>query len=134
MKLGDGRHYNDTPFYQDIKIDEKQISSLNFVHIAKEDYEHLVVTSAINESTIYFLSGELDAYGRRIMNVKNATEISDAVNLGQVLEYVQQVSGDFQNYYEKSETSSSQQIKDELDKLSSKAEISSLTSYLNLNS
>ena len=47
MKLGDGRHYNDTPFYQDIKIDENQISSLNFVHIAKEEYENLVATSSV---------------------------------------------------------------------------------------
>lgn len=84
MKLGDGRHYLDTPFYQDIKIDESQISSLEFVHLSKEDYELLVATSSVNESTIYFLSGDLDAYGRQIKNIADGTDLSDAVNLRQL--------------------------------------------------
>ena len=105
MKLGDGRHYLDTPFYQDIKIDESQISSLDFVHIAKEDYERLVATSSVNESTIYFISGDLDAYGRRIMNVADATDISDVVNLGQMMAALDSLSSDISDYVPFSEDS-----------------------------
>ena len=45
-----------------------------------------------------------------------------------------EISGNFQNYYNQNETSSSQQLKSEFDKLSSKAETSSLANYMKLSS
>lgn len=64
MKLGNGRPYSDTPFYQDIKIDGVQISSLYISHIAASDYEDLVVSNMLDNDTIYVVSSEyVDMYG-----------------------------------------------------------------------
>lgn len=85
MKLGDGRNYNDTPFYQDIRIDNQIVSSLYFEHIALSDYENLVTSEQINPNTVYVVSSESwNAYGEQIKNVAEATDLSDAVPLWQI--------------------------------------------------
>ena len=62
------------------------------------------------------VSGEYEsAFGKQIKNIADGTDLSDAVNLHQL-------------------QSASQQLKSELDKLSSKAETSSLADYMKLSS
>ncbi len=62
-----------------------QLANVNMVHISKEDYEQLVVTSSTVSSTLYIVSSDvIDAYGQQISNLAPGTDLSDAVNLEQL--------------------------------------------------
>ena len=57
-------------------------SDLSVVKISKKDYDNLVSEGGTDERTIYIVeSNVIDAYGEKIVNVQDATDISDAVNL-----------------------------------------------------
>ena len=59
---------------------------LSVVKISKSDYENLVSLSACDDKTIYIVySNIIDVYGQRVVNVADAEDLSDAVNL-QVLD------------------------------------------------
>lgn len=99
MKLGDGRKYSETPFYQDIKIDESQISSLNILHISQSDYSKLVVEDNVLSNALYIISSDnMDMTGEQIKNLADATDLSDAVNLHQVQDAISQVNEQFSGY------------------------------------
>lgn len=62
-----------------------QLANVNMVHISKEDYEQLVVTSSAVSSTLYVVSSDfIDAYGQQISNLAPGIGLSDAVNLEQL--------------------------------------------------
>ena len=99
MKLGDGRKYSETPFYQDIKIDESQISSLKILHISQSDYSKLVVEDNILSNALYIISSDnMDMMGEQIKNLADATDLSDAVNLHQMQDAISQVNEQFSGY------------------------------------
>lgn len=99
MKLGDGRKYSETPFYQDIKIDESQISSLNILHISQSDYSKLVAEDNILSNALYIISSDnMDMMGEQIKNLADATDLSDAVNLHQMQDAISQVNEQFSGY------------------------------------
>ena len=89
MKYGDGRNYNDTPFWQTTSIDERLVSAFNVVHISEEDYEQLVISGTVDENTLYIMSSDnINAFGGRVVNVDDAVDLSDAVNLKQLNEAI----------------------------------------------
>jgi hypothetical protein len=56
---------------------------LNVIHISNDDYFDLLSSNNIDSKTIYILSSDnFDAFGEQIKNVADATDLSDAVNLG----------------------------------------------------
>jgi hypothetical protein len=58
-------------------------SDLNVIHISNDDYSDLLVSDNIDSKTIYIVSSDnFDAFGEQIKNVADATDLSDAVNLG----------------------------------------------------
>ena len=66
-------------------------SSLSVVKISKDNYEQLVATAQpgdekLSTNVLYVVdSSYIDAYGQQIKNLSAATELSDAVTLGQLL-------------------------------------------------
>ena len=58
-------------------------SNLNVLHIDSSEYQNLVANDSVDNSTIYIVSSDnFDAFGEQIKNVADATDLSDAVNLG----------------------------------------------------
>jgi hypothetical protein len=58
-------------------------SNLNVLHIDSSEYSNLVANDSVDNSTIYIVSSEnFDVFGEQIKNVADATDLSDAVNLG----------------------------------------------------
>jgi hypothetical protein len=58
-------------------------SDLNVIHISNDDYSDLLVSDNIDSKTIYIVSSDnFDVFGEQIKNVADATDLSDAVNLG----------------------------------------------------
>jgi hypothetical protein len=58
-------------------------SDLNVIHISNDDYSDLLVYDNIDSKTIYIVSSDnFDVFGEQIKNVADATDLSDAVNLG----------------------------------------------------
>jgi len=56
---------------------------LNVLHISNDDYSNIVNSDSVDSNTIYIVSSDVfNAYGEQIKNVANATDLSDAVNLG----------------------------------------------------
>jgi hypothetical protein len=72
------------------KLDEKSSilvdnvqSNLNVLHVSNDDYSNIVNSDGVDSNTIYIVSSDVfNAYGEQIKNVANATDLSDAVNLG----------------------------------------------------
>jgi hypothetical protein len=72
------------------KIDEKSSvsvdnvqSNLNVLHVSNDEYSNIVNSDSVDSNTIYIVSSDIfNAYGEQIKNVANATDLSDAVNLG----------------------------------------------------
>jgi hypothetical protein len=70
-------------------------SDLNVIHISNDDYSDLLVSDNIDSKTIYIVSSDnFDAFGEQIKNVADATDLSDAVNLGQVEHIIDSVSSE----------------------------------------
>ena len=62
-----------------VKVDESNVSTLNVVHIADEDYYQLVVNDSTVSNTVYVMSSEnTNMFGERIVNVGEPVELSDA--------------------------------------------------------
>jgi hypothetical protein len=61
-------------------------SDLSVVKLRKEEYETLVANEdSLDPRTIYIVNSEvIDAYGQKIQNVFDASDLSDAVNLKQL--------------------------------------------------
>jgi hypothetical protein len=58
-------------------------SNLNVLHIDSSEYSNLVANDSVDNSTIYIVSSDnFDVFGEQIKNVADATDLSDAVNLG----------------------------------------------------
>jgi hypothetical protein len=58
-------------------------SNLNVLHIDSSEYQNLVANDSADNSTIYIVSSDnFDVFGEQIKNVADATDLSDAVNLG----------------------------------------------------
>ena len=58
---------------------------LSVVEISKDDYENLAVDNLADSKTIYIVSSNvINAYGQKIVNVQDATDLSDAVILEQL--------------------------------------------------
>jgi hypothetical protein len=65
-----------------ISVDNVQ-SNLNVLHVSNDDYSNIVNSDGVDSNTIYIVSSDVfNAYGEQIKNVANATDLSDAVNLG----------------------------------------------------
>lgn len=74
-----------------VKVDEQNVDVLNIKRIDAAEYHKIVTEETIDENTLYIVSSDhLNAFGEKITNVADGTELSDAVNFGQL----QQVSSD----------------------------------------
>ena len=98
------------------------------LHITQEDYNQLVADDATLSNIMYVVSADyVETYGQQIKNVAPGSDLSDAVNVEQLLSAVGNVqvptdlssfnnspgylvSNDISDYYKKSETSSASQI------------------------
>lgn len=88
-----------------------EYSDLSVVKISKDDYREIVIDGNPDPRTIYILSSDdIDAYGQRIVNLRDGTDISDAVNYGQLSSGVKAAMDALSDYYTKTETSSSTEI------------------------
>lgn len=103
-------------------------ADVNLQHISQKDYEQLVVDDATLSNALYVVSADyVESYGQQIKNVAPGSDLSDAVNVEQLLSAVGNVqvptdlssfnnspgylvSSDISDYYQKSETSSAIQI------------------------
>jgi len=55
------------------------------LNVTQDEYEEAVSESALISNAIYVVDSDyIDAYGQQIKNLSDATDVSDAVNLGQV--------------------------------------------------
>lgn len=89
MKYGTGKSYNDTPFWQTTKIDDRMTSAFSLLHISQEDYAKLIISGLVDPDTLYIVSSNvIDAMGQQIKNLADGTELSDAVNVEQLCDYV----------------------------------------------
>ena len=62
-----------------VKVDESNVSTLNVVHIADEDYYQLVVNDSTVSNTVYVMSSEnTNMFGERIVNVSEPVDSTDA--------------------------------------------------------
>lgn len=67
-----------------------QRCDLSVVRIGKDEYAELVASDKALSNCLYVVSSDtVDAYGERVVNVADATDVSDAVNLGQLQTAVQ---------------------------------------------
>ena len=58
---------------------------LSVIKISKDEYDNLVLISALNPHAIYIVSSDyIDAYGKQMKNLAEATDISDAVTYKQL--------------------------------------------------
>lgn len=68
-----------------VKIDDVAASYVNIKRVSAEAYHELVDKNGVDDQTIYIVSSDnLNAFGEKITNVGDATEDTDAVNLGQL--------------------------------------------------
>ena len=66
-------------------INLSSYSDLSVVKILKDNYENLLATTGVDNKTIYIVSSNvIDSYGQKIVNVQDATDLSDAINLRQL--------------------------------------------------
>ena len=78
-----------------VKVDESNVSTLNVVHIADEDYYQLVVNDSTVSNTVYVMSSEnTNMFGERIVNVGAPVELSDAATK----QYVDNAKAAAKNY------------------------------------
>lgn len=103
-------------------------TDLSVVKLSVEDYADLVAGDALLSDVLYVVEGSYtDVFGQQVKNVAPGTDLSDAVNVEQLLSAVGNVqvptdlsafsnspgylvSSDISDYYQKSETSSAIQI------------------------
>ena len=72
---------------------------LSVVKISANEYENMVVLSSCDDKTIYIVqSDETDVHGDRIVNVADAQDLSDAVNLGLLNRCSDQLSSGLMGY------------------------------------
>jgi hypothetical protein len=77
-----------------VKVDGEKVETLNVQRIDAAAYHDLVVNETVDANTLYIVSSDhLNAFGEKITNVADGTELSDAVNYGQLT----QVSADITN-------------------------------------
>ena len=102
-------------------------NDLSVQHISMDDYAALVQTSAAISNVLYVVSSleHADAFGMQVKNVAPAIDLSDAVNLEQLMSAVGSI--ELTDYYLKSETSSASQISTALTSYYKKNETSSST-------
>lgn len=102
MKIGNGNHYNDIPFFTKDKINElsskidskisinsQLVDTVNIRYISRDDYYELVNSeNGALSNEIYIISSDnLNAYDQKIENVADGEKDTDAVNLGQLKNY-----------------------------------------------
>ena len=103
-------------------------ADVNMVHISLDDYNEKLVGGEILSNELYVISADyVETYGQQIKNVAPGSDLSDAVNVEQLLSAVGNVqvptdlssfnnspgylvSSDISDYCKKSETSSASQI------------------------
>jgi hypothetical protein len=73
---------SDISIKSSVFVDNNQ-TDLNVIHIDSSEYSNLVANDSVDNSTIYIVSSDnFDVFGEQIKNVADATDLSDAVNLG----------------------------------------------------
>lgn len=118
-----------------ITINGNKSLELGVEYISEEEYNQLVVDNATLSNTVYIISSDyIEVYGQQIKNLAPGTDLSDAVNVEQLLSAVDNVqiptdlssftnspgylvSNDISNYYQKSETSSATEIAEAIDSI-----------------
>jgi len=64
-------------------------ADVNLQHISQKDYEQLVVDDATLSNALYVVSADyVESYGQQIKNVAPGSDLSDAVNVEQLLSAV----------------------------------------------
>lgn len=106
MKIGNGNHYNDIPFFTKDKINElsskidskisinsQLVDTVNIRYISRDDYYELVnsETGALSNEIYIISSDNLNAYDQKIENVADGEKDTDAVNLGQLKNYINNI-------------------------------------------
>lgn len=117
-----------------VSVDE-QHADVNMVHISLDDYAQKVVAGEVLSNELYVISSDyVETYGQQIKNIAPGTDLSDAVNVEQLLSAVGNVqvptdlssftnspgylvSNDISDYCQKSETSSATQIAAAIDSI-----------------
>lgn len=102
MKIGNGNHYNDIPFFTKDKINELsskidnkilidgiKVDNFEIKHVSRDEYYGLVNSEegALSNAIYIVSSDNLNAYNQKIENVADGEKDTDAVNLGQLKNY-----------------------------------------------
>lgn len=68
-----------------VKIENEAVDYVNFDRVNAEEYHDIITHGTIDPKTIYIVSSDnINAFGEKIINVGDATDLSDAVNLKQL--------------------------------------------------
>lgn len=68
-----------------VKIEGESVDYVNFDRVNAEEYHNILTGGTIDPKTIYIVSSDnINAFGEKIINVGDATDLSDAVNLKQL--------------------------------------------------
>lgn len=74
-----------------LAINGKKINTLSIENISQQDYHQLILNNEVLSNVLYIVSSDsLNMYEQQIKNLAPATDLSDAVNLKQLQDYVEQ--------------------------------------------